>query len=314
MVSMILVTGGTGFIGRSLIRQLIGSGYKVRSLIRPSKMTPGISKGVPYDIVLASLTDLRGIRAAMSDVSTVIHLVSGENKGSKTDLLKVDIESSRIISRAAVETGVDRIVYLSHLGADRASAYPVLKTKGIAENYIKASGIDFTIVRSSLVYGPADHFTNGISRLMNLSPFLFLLPGDGSTVLQPIWIDDLVGCIISSLEDNNTRNRIYEVGGGEYLTIQEIVEMVGKKIKVNKKIVHIHPAYLRLITVVMETAFPSFPVSTFWLDYLSANRTSSIDVLPREFGILPERFSKINEYLMPGIFNIGLKELFKRVQ
>jgi len=314
MVTMILVTGGTGFIGRSLIRQLIGSGYEVRSLIRPSKQTPGFSKGVPFDVVLASMTDLRGIRAAMSDVSTVIHLVSGENKGSKTDLLKVDIESSRIISRAAAETGVNRIIYLSHLGADRASAYPVLKTKGIAENNIKASGIDFTIIRSSLVYGPTDHFSEGIGRLMNLSPFVFLLPGDGSTVLQPIWIDDLVGCITSSIEDNNTRNRVYEVGGGEYLTIQEIVEIVSQKIKVNKKIVHIHPAYLRLITIVMENAFPSFPVSTFWLDYLSSNRTSSIDILPREFGILPARFSKKNDYLQPGKYNIDLKELLKKAQ
>jgi dihydroflavonol-4-reductase len=114
---MILVTGGTGFIGQALIRQLISSGYEVRSLIKPSKKTPNLPRGVQVEVVVASLMDLRGIRAAMKDVQTVIHLVTGENKGSKTDLLKVDIESTKAISTAAAETGVDRIIYLSHLDA-----------------------------------------------------------------------------------------------------------------------------------------------------------------------------------------------------
>lgn len=312
MGTMILITGGTGFIGRSLIRHLTGAGYQIRTLIRPSKTTPVLPKGLPYDIVIASMGDLRGIRAAMSGVSTVIHLVTGENKGSKTDLLKIDIDSSRIISRAAAETGVDRIFYLSHLGADRASAYPVLKTKGIAESFIKASGVDYTIFRTSLVYGPSDHFTEGLSRLIRFSPFFFLLPGEGSSLLQPIWIDDLIGCITGAIEDNTSRNKLFEIGGGEFLTIQEIVEMVSNKIKAKKKIIHLHPAYLRLLTVIMENAFPSFPVSTFWLDYLSTDRTTAVDVLSREFGILPARFSKKNDYIIQSMKNLSIMDLLKK--
>lgn len=271
METMLLVTGGTGFIGQALIRQLIASGYEVRSLIRPSKATPKLPRGVPVDVVVAGLMDIRGVRAAMNGVTAVIHLVSGENKGSSTDLLSVDIQSTKVITAAAAESGVDRILYVSHLGADRASAYPTLKTKGISENYIKSSGIDYTIFRSSLVYGPSDHLTQGIQSLLQATPFIFLLPGDGSTVLQPIWIEDLVGCITSSLEDPKTRNKVYEVGGGEYLTIHEIVQAIQQKIGLKKKIIHLHPAVLRIITVIFENAFPSFPVSTFWLDYLSVN-------------------------------------------
>ncbi len=312
MVRMILVTGGTGFIGQALIRQLTSLGYDVRTLIRPSKKTPKLPKGFPVDVVVASLTDIRGLRAAMSDVQTVIHLVSGENKGSKTDLLKVDIESTRAINSAAADTGVNRMIYLSHLGADRASAYPTLKTKGISENYIKSSGLDYTIFRTSLVYGPSDHLTQGIKALLQATPFIFLLPGDGSSMLQPIWIEDIVGCVTASLEDDKTRNKIYEVGGGEYLTIHEIVNIIRQQLGLKKRIIHIHPAYLRLFTVLLENAFPSFPVSTFWLDYLSANRTSAIDSLPREFGILPARFSQKIEYITLGATSSTFKKFFRR--
>jgi NADH dehydrogenase len=309
---MILVTGGTGFIGQALIRQLISSGYEVRSLIKPSNKTPNLPRGVPVEVVVASLMDLRGIRAAMKDVQTVIHLVTGENKGSKTDLLKIDIESTKAISTAAAETGVDRIIYLSHLDADRASAYPTLKTKGISENYIKACGVDYTIFRTALVYGPSDHLTEGIRTLMQAIPFFFLLPGDGTNVIQPIWIEDLVGCITSSLDDQKTRNKVFEVGGGEYMSIQEIVQIVKEKIGLKKRIITIHPAYLRFFTVIMENAFPSFPVSTFWLDYLSANRTCTIDSLPREFGILPARFAQKIGYLKPGKRTFPYKEFYKK--
>lgn len=312
MKDMLLVTGGTGFIGQALIRQLIASGYDVRSLIRPSKKTPNLPKGVPVDVVVASYSDIRGIRAAMNGVNTIIHLVSGENKGSNTDLLAVDIQSTKVIATAAAEAGVERIIYISHLGADRASAYPSLKTKGISESYIRSSGLDFTIFRSALVYGPSDHLTEGIKNLLLASPFIFLLPGDGSTVLQPIWIEDMVGCILSSLEDDKTRNKTFEIGGGEYLSIHEIVEIIKTKTSIKKRIINIHPAYLRIITVIFENLFPSFPVSTFWLDYLSANRSCAIDSLPREFGILPAKFDQKLEYLKVGLNKIPYSSFIKK--
>jgi NADH dehydrogenase len=147
---------------------------------------------------------------------------------------------------------------------------------------------------------------------MQAIPFIFLLPGDGSNVIQPIWIEDLVGCITSSLDDQKTRNKVYEIGGGEYMSIQEIVQIVKQKIGLKKRIITIHPAYLRFFTVIMENAFPSFPVSTFWLDYLSANRTCTIDSLPREFGILPARFAQKIGYLKPGKRTFPYKEFYKK--
>ena len=129
---MILVTGGTGFIGKSLIRNLVESGNVVRTLIRPSPRSPELPHGVPVEIAVSSLNDARSLRAAMVGVKVVYHLAGVERRGAYADLMAVDIQGTRLVTEAAADAGVERIFFLSHLGADRASAFPVLKAKAIA--------------------------------------------------------------------------------------------------------------------------------------------------------------------------------------
>jgi uncharacterized protein YbjT (DUF2867 family) len=290
-MSVVLVTGGTGFIGRSLIPQLIAAGHHVRTLIRPSQQTPNLPKGIPVEAIVAGLNDERGLRAAMVGVDTVIHLAGAEWKGAYASLLEIDIEGTRTISRVAAEANIDRLLYVSHLGADRASAFPVMKAKAIAEEYIRRSGIDYTIFRTAVVFGPNDGFTTGLGFVMKIVPFLFLMPGDGQALLQPIWIDDLVTCMTWALEDSGTRNQLYEIGGGEYLTMNQIVGIFNETLGINRAIIHVSQPYLRGLTVFLESIFPGFPISVFWLDYLAANRTCSLDTLPRVFHLMPARFS-----------------------
>ena len=121
---MILVSGGTGFVGRALVRHLISDGKEVRLLLRPSQ-TPHLPPGVALDVTVCSLTDERGLRAAMRNVETIYHLIGAERLGLKADLNKVDVEVTQMLVNAALQTGVSRFIYLSHLGADRSSAYPV---------------------------------------------------------------------------------------------------------------------------------------------------------------------------------------------
>jgi uncharacterized protein YbjT (DUF2867 family) len=131
---MILVTGGTGFIGQALLRHLVEAGNEVRTLIRPSKKSPNLPKGVSFEVAVSSLADERGLRGAMAGVKTVYHLASGEWEGPRSSLLDIDIQGTRAVAKAALDAGVDRIIFLSHLGADRASAYPVLKQKRLQKN------------------------------------------------------------------------------------------------------------------------------------------------------------------------------------
>jgi uncharacterized protein YbjT (DUF2867 family) len=294
---MILVTGGTGFIGRVLIRQLSAMGKRVRTLIRPSKKNPNLPRGVSIEVAVSSLRDERGLRAAMKGVDVVYHLAGMESRGSRADLMEVDILGTQAVARAASEAGVDRIIFMSHLGADRASAYPVLKAKAIAESHIRQSKVDFTIFRSAVVYGLNDHFTTGLGILLHALPGFFVIPGDGSTLIQPIWVEDLVTCMTWALDDPATRNEVLNVGGPEYIPFRKALEDVMVTIGVQRWITSLGPAYLRSLTVFMEHTFPAFPVSVFWLDYLASNRTCSLDTVPRMFGLMPARFAQKIDYL-----------------
>lgn len=294
---MILVTGGTGFIGQVLIRHLVSMGLQVRTLLRPSQQSPSLPRGVAVEAVICGLKDERGLRAAFKGVDVVFHLAGAERRGSRADLMGVDIEGTRSIAGVAADAGVQRFFYLSHLGADRASAYPVLKSKAIAESHIIHSGAPYTILRSGAVFGTGDQFTTEIARLLRISPGLFLLPGDGNTMLQPLWVEDLVTSLTLAMEDANTINQIYSIGGPEYLTFNQVVDTIQAVIHVRRMHIGISPAYLRILTVFMENTFKDFPLSIFWQDYLAADRTCELDTLPRLFGLIPARFARQLDYL-----------------
>jgi nucleoside-diphosphate-sugar epimerase len=290
---MILVTGGTGFVGRALIRNLVTMGRPVRTLLRPSQRPPNLPRGVPVEVAVCSITDARGLRAAMKEVDVVYHLIGDERAGaSRADLTKVDIESTQMVSEAAAEAGVRRFVYLSRLGADRASAFPLLKAKALAESAVTQHGMGYTILRSAAIYGPGDQFLTAMARLIRLVPFFFFMPGDGSSLLQPIWIEDLVTCLAWVIEDEQFDGQIITVGGGEYLSFREIVDMLMETLGRRRSLVSVPPAYLRMIGLWIDQFYTRLPVSTFWLDTLAVDRTTALDTLPRLFGLMPARLSQ----------------------
>jgi NADH dehydrogenase len=294
---MILITGGTGFVGRALVRQLFDSGYPVRTLLRPSPRTPRLPKGVPVEVAVVGLGDVRGLRAALRDVDTVIHLAGTEHQGRNANLLGTDIQGTRNLAQAAKSAGVKRFIYLSHIGADRASAYPVHKAKGIAEEHIRKSGVPHTIVRSSIIYGPEDHFTTNLARLLRRAPIFFPIPGDGQTRIQPLWVEDLVTCLLWAMENPETLNNTYEVGGSEYFTLRQTLEQIMNVIGKRRVLVSLPQPFLRALVVTLETFLPNFPASSFWIDYYAVHRTCPVDNLPRTFGLMPARFTYRLDYL-----------------
>lgn len=292
-----MVTGGTGFVGRSLIQRLVAMGLQVRTLLRPSQKSPNLPLGIPVDTVICSLRDERGLRAAMKGVKVVFHLAGSERRGSRADLTGVDIEGTRTVAAIAHDAGVNHLLFLSHLGADRASAYPLLQSKAIAESYIVQSGIRYTIFRSAILYGPGDQFTVNLARLIRMSPGIFLIPGGATTRLQPLWIEDLVTCLTLALDDPATHNQVISVGGLEYLTFYEICQTIMDFTGIKRPFVSIPPAYLRSLTIYLEHSMRNFPMSSFWLDYLATDRTCDLNTIPRMFGLIPERFNRHLNYL-----------------
>jgi uncharacterized protein YbjT (DUF2867 family) len=294
---MVLITGGTGFIGGILLTQLIEIGVEVRLLLKPSNVTPRLPKGIPFDVAISSLADYRGIRAACNGIETVIHLASSERYGPRDYNPEQEVTGTQNLADAAAEAGIQRLIFLSHLGANPTSAYTVSRTKAMEEDSIRKSGIPFTIIRSSILFGPEDHFTTQIATQLSLFPFFYLLPGDGETLLQPLWVHDLTTAITWTLDDPATLGQIYEVGGLEFLTFRQVLELVMATIKVRRILVPFRPPYLRAGAWLMERIFPDPPVTSFFLDYLAINRTTDLGSLPRAFGLQPARMETNLGYL-----------------
>jgi NADH dehydrogenase len=308
---MILVTGATGFIGRALIRHLSQAGQQVRVLLRPSPQSPRIPKGVPVEVAVVSLNDERGVRAALRGVDDVYHLASASSQGRRGNLVTTDIEGTRNLTYAGRDAGIRRLIYLSHIGADRASAFPVQKAKGIAEEHIRKSGVPHTIIRSSIVFGPEDGFTTTIAGFLRAVPFFFPVPSDGRSLIQPLWVEDLVTALVWTLENPETINQTYEIGGGEYFTVRQVLETVMSVTHTHRILVPLAPPYMRSLLVLLDSLVPNFSISTYWLDYAAVNRTCPVDNLPRTFGLMPARFAYRLDYLARKSW---YSELIDRVQ
>jgi NADH dehydrogenase len=207
------------------------------------------------------------------------------------------VEGTRNLCQAAADAGIEHLFFLSHLGADRSSAYPVLRAKADAEESIKASGVPYTILRTGPAFGIEDHLTVPLAMLLAVSPLVFLMPGDGATLLQPIWVEDLATCITWGLDDPSMRSKTFEIGGPEFVTYRQLVERVGRFAGYVRFLVPTRQPYLRAAGRIMERFLPFPPLTTFNLDYLAANRTASLDSLPSIFGLKPSTLEDKLDYL-----------------
>jgi uncharacterized protein YbjT (DUF2867 family) len=304
----ILVTGSTGFIGRVITRVCVERGHPVRLLLRPSARIARMP--VPEaETVVASLQDERGIRAAVAGVETIIHLASAEGERRRRDLFATDIEGTRTLVAQAKASGVRRLIYLSHLGADRGSAFPFLQAKGIAEHAILESGIPSLILRSSRVYGAGDSFTNSIAFLAHILPAFFFIP-DMDTHMQPLWVEDLAACMEYCLAEDRYFGEILSIGGPEHLSFAQIVEAVLDEIRAPRLIMEIWPPLARFSLWMMDWILPHSPFTPFWLDYLGVPSTCEANSLSRLFGLKPARIGEQLGYLRTGR---GVRKFFQYI-
>jgi NADH dehydrogenase len=289
IAGMILVTGSTGFIGNNFVRKLDDNSFDYRLLLSPGSTDGGLPRGKNYDLVMSSMDDSGGLRAAFNQVDFVFHLAGVEQAGLKANLSQFEIRNLETLTEIAKQVGVKRFYYISHLGADKNSAYGLLKAKGLGEEVVKKSGLPYTIFRTSWLFGEGDHFTQSIARLLKRFLGFFFLPGEGQVLLQPLWIDDFVTALLWSMDMPETIKQVIEIGGPEQLTYREIAQLVGQALGKNPKFLNISPVQYSFLTQMIENNMKNPPINVYWMDYLAENRTTALDCMSRIFEINPAR-------------------------
>ncbi len=293
---MILVTGANGFVGSHLAPRVKREcGQPVRALARPKADTHSL-QDLGFEIARGDVTDLDSLRAAMENVSTVIHLVAVPISRGRQTFQAVNVDGTRNVVTAARERGVERLIHLSALGASDDSRYAYTYSKWLGEEAVRAGGVNFTILRPGIQFGEGDGFYSALAGLISLAPFVFPSPGRGDTVFQPVWVEDVATAIIKSLNEPRTFGQTIEFGGPEHLTYDQMLRTVLQVLHKSRHIVHVPVALMR-VPVLLFSVLPYPPVESGQLDLLNLRTATDMDSAERWFGIRPRALRDGLDYL-----------------
>lgn len=282
---MILVTGGTGFVGGHLIRRLRQNGLPVRAVVRNPDKEAAL-RALGAETVPGDVRDRSSLEAAARGCETVIHLVGIIQEAPGQTFEGMHVGGTRNMLEAARKNGIRRFIHMSALGTRPEARSSYHKTKWAAEELVRAAGMAWAILRPSLIYGPGDKFTLQMSGMLKLSPVVPVI-GSGTSKVQPIYIDDVVTCLARLASDETLRGRVYEIGGPEQLTYTELLEAIARALGLRRPTVHLPLAFMKPVARVLETVLPNPPVTTDQILMLQEDNLCSLKDLREVFGVDP---------------------------
>ena len=255
----VLLTGGTGFVGRHVAHALRARELPVRALVRDPRRASRLGTwGV--ELVEGDVGDPASLSAACTGADTVVHLVA-IIKGSHADFERVMSQGTRDLVAAAQEAGVRRFVLTSALGLDERSraAVPYFGAKWEMERAVKESGIEHVILRPSFVFGKDGGVLPTFVKLARLAPVTPIV-GGGTQRLQPIWVEDLAECYVRALDLPAAANRTFELGGPDAVTWNEFWDRLKRVLGKRRPSIHVPIGLMRLQAMLTER-LPGAPVT-----------------------------------------------------
>jgi NADH dehydrogenase len=287
----VLVTGAAGLVGIHTCQELTKNGWQVRALVRdPARAAMALGQ-LPVEFRIGDARDATTLRNCLNGCGAVVHLaaIAVEKKGESYRETNTAV-TERLISAARAES-VQRIIFMSQNGADSRSPYPFLHSKGVAQDTVKTSGLRWTILRPSVIFGPEDQFVNVLGRLIRLTPKIFPLPNGGRARFQPIAADDVARVVRLSLEKKESVGQVYALGGAVPLTLREMTERILTAMGTHRKLVPVPVKLLRPVVGLAERILPNPPVTSGLLDLLALDNTISNNALTETFKIVPVPFA-----------------------
>jgi uncharacterized protein YbjT (DUF2867 family) len=265
---MILVTGGTGFIGPKIVRKLRADGRDVRCLVRDRRRAREL-ESLGCELVEGDVTDRGSLDAAVAGCDVVIHLVA-IIVGRREDFERVMERATRDLVDAAKAAGVRRFILMSALGTsdETRDLVPYYHAKWEMERAVRDSGLEHVIFRPSFVFGADGGALQQFTRLARLSPVTPVV-GSGKQKLQPIWVDDVAAYFAAAVDEPAAANRTFELGGPDVVTWNELWDRLKRSRGLRRPSLHIPTSIMRVQASVLER-LPNPPVTRDQLTMLEA--------------------------------------------
>lgn len=277
----VLVTGGSGFIGKHLVPRLLNDGIDVRVTGRDPGRAPRGSEFVRGDVGDAST-----LAPAMAGVDAVVHLVAIINERGTQTFERVNVEGTRNVIETMRSGGVQRIVHCSALGAGPDVRFPYLLSKWRGEEAVRASDRTYTVLRPSVVHGEGAGFFRPIVWSLRWAP-VYPMVARGRTRFSPLWIEDLASCVVASLR-GEAAGRTLDLGGPEVLTFSDIVQLVMEALGKRRRIVPAPVWAARPFALVQQLRRQPL-VTNQQLDMVVLDNATSPESVERSFGFRPRR-------------------------
>ncbi|MEE8449018.1 MAG: complex I NDUFA9 subunit family protein [Thermodesulfobacteriota bacterium] len=287
---MLLLTGASGFVGGHLLKALLSEGLKVRCLVRPTSKGRGMLPA-QVDQVFGDILDRESLAKALIGVDTVIQLVGIIEERAEATFRAVHVQGSKNVVDEAVKAGVSKYIHMSALGSREAALSSYHRTKWMAEEQLRASGLNHTIFRPAIIFGPGDGFINLLVGMVVRLPLVPII-GTGEYLFQPIYIDDVVTCFLEAVKNPADIQGSYELAGPERLTFNRIVEIIKQTLGVKKGVIHIPMKIMKPLVFVLERILPRPPVTSEQLTMLEEGNVCDISPMKKVF---PVRLTRLEE-------------------
>src|SRR5882724_11149667 len=253
--TLVTVFGGSGFVGRNVVRALCKRDYRIRVAVRRPELAGHLQPLGRVGQIHAVQANLRypiSVEAAMRDADVAINLVGILTESGPQSFEAVQGLGAGTVATAAAAAGA-RMVHVSAIGADENSSSRYARSKAAGEKAVLGAVPAATIFRPSVVFGPEDQFSNRFAALARVSPFLPLI-GGGLTKLQPVYVGDVATAVADAVDGKTKEGAIYELGGPEVLTMREIMEIILRITERRRMLVSLPFGLARLQALLLQFA------------------------------------------------------------
>ena len=284
-MTTVCVFGGTGFLGRRLVRRLAGEGASVRVAVRsPERARSVLPDPDRVEVLRADVREPASVAAAVAGADAVVNAVSAYVEKAGVSFESVHVQGARTVAQEAFAAGVARLVLVSGIGADPESASAYIRARGRGELAARQAFPGATVVRPGAMFGPGDALFGALADIIRLFPVVPLI-GGGRTRVQPVYVEDVAEAIARVLAERGSAGQTYELAGPGAYTLRELVEFVLRLVDKRRLLVPVPFAVAEVQARLLEL-LPSPPLTTSQVDLLRMDNLASGD-LPglRELGI-----------------------------